>query len=310
LFVCSICCCRLCGVCFLNMAAEAQPVVSEIESLLDQCSPEELNGILQAIEGGESLESVMAQAPAPAPPAPAAAAVQAQAPSIAPVPPSAPPPGAGARRPVPGNLKAQAGGATGEQPQAMMAMDDVKAMLDQHSAMVLNEVRKLLPTAAPQVAPAPQAVACTPGPEPPQALATVPPDADSINMETLTKVLVERDNEVKDLEAKLAELQEVLMAKDRRVADLGGELDHAVREVRHRQLDLEFQQLKLEERVRSNAELEQAHRMLTAKVEEANLNARHAALDVELCRQTPRSVRVQGSLPWTLRKNRLPGSGM
>eukprot|EP00929_Paragymnodinium_shiwhaense_P098854 TRINITY_DN60366_c0_g1_i1.p1 TRINITY_DN60366_c0_g1~~TRINITY_DN60366_c0_g1_i1.p1 ORF type:complete len:273 (-),score=95.92 TRINITY_DN60366_c0_g1_i1:192-1010(-) len=272
------------------MAAAEQPVVNEIEALLDQCSPEELTNILQAIEG-EQAGGVPAEAGAPVMPR-------------APVPPAAPPPSSGARRPVPGNLKAQAAAGTGGAEAASgpsLGMDDVKAMLDQHSAMVLNEVRKLIPAGT-------SAEAAYSAP--PQPLAVVQPGSDGIDMETLTKVLVDRDNEVKELEAKLAELQDVLSQKDKRLSDLGGELDHAVREVRHRQLDLEFQQLKLEERVRSNAELEQAHRMLTAKVEEANLNARHAALDVELCRQTPRSVRVQGSLPWTLRKNRLPGSGL
>jgi hypothetical protein len=78
--------------------------------------------------------------------------------------------------------------------------------------------------------------------------------------------------------------------------------------VRHRQLDLEFQQLKLEERTRCNNDLEQAHRSLTARVEDANRDSRHAALDVDLGRTTPRSARVQGSLPWMLRKNRPPGA--
>jgi len=93
------------------------------------------------------------------------------------------------------------------------------------------------------------------------------------------------------------------------VADLGGELDRTVREVRHKQLDLEFQQLKLEERVRCNAELEQSQRKLTQRVEEASLNSRHAALDVEMCLATPRTLRAQGTLPWTVRKNRLPSMG-
>merc|ERR1711957_556305 len=94
-----------------------------------------------------------------------------------------------------------------------------------------------------------------------------------------------------------------LASKDKRVADLGGDLDAAMREVRHRQLDLEFQQLKLEERVRSNAELENQQRNLTARVEEASLQARHAAIDAAV--MTPRTMRAQGQLPWVLRKTRL-----
>merc|ERR1719336_2176087 len=99
---------------------------------------------------------------------------------------------------------------------------------------------------------------------------------DTFDLGTLTRTLTERDNEVQALEKQLDELQEVLADKDRRVEELTGELDKTVREVRHKQLDLEFQQLKLEERVRSNSELEQAQRKLTAHVEEASLNARHA----------------------------------
>ncbi|CAJ1338993.1 unnamed protein product, partial [Effrenium voratum] len=109
---------------------------------------------------------------------------------------------------------------------------------------------------------------------------------------------------------RLAELQADLSAKDKKVSELGGELDVTMREVRHRQLDLEFQQLKLEEKVRNNAELEQAQRVLTARVEEATLQARHAALEADLGRYTPRgALHAQGTLPWTLRKGRLPAVG-
>lgn len=134
----------------------------------------------------------------------------------------------------------------------------------------------------------------------------IPKGAETIDTAVLTQALMERDHEVKELEARLASLQEQLAVKDKRVGDLGVELDGTMREVRHRQLDLEFQQLKLEERVRSNAEMEQLQRNLTARVEEAGLTARHAALDVDISRNmnTPRAMRVQGSLPWTLRKNR------
>jgi len=76
-----------------------------------------------------------------------------------------------------------------------------------------------------------------------------------------------------------------------------------MREVRHRQLDLEFQQLKLEERVRSNAELEQQQRHLAVCAEEASLSARHAAIDAAA--MTPRSFRAQGQLPWVLRKRNM-----
>merc|ERR1711879_109664 len=128
-------------------------------------------------------------------------------------------------------------------------------------------------------------------------------------MDLLTRAVAMRDQEVKELETKLASMQADLSTKDRRVADLSGELDVALREKRHRQLDLEFQQLKLEERVRSNVELEQAQQSLVMRVNEAGLNARHAALDADLDRTMAGTVRVQGSLPWTWRKTRPIMSG-
>jgi len=302
--------------------AGSSPVVGEIAQLLDQCSSDELNNILAAIQGGEDplglAQSNVQQGaqlspmPIPPPPPPFTPGVDpvtmangaevlfcdAQAGNAAgrerqPVPPSAPPPGNG-RRPVAANLKRAE-----EQPQPQhVTVDDVKALLDEHSNKVLQEVRNI-------VAPGIQNQALS-LPSPPTAGADgAQNQLEFVDMDTLTSVLVDRDREVRDLEAKLAELQQELGMKDKYVADLGTELDVAVREVRHKQLDLEFQQLKLEERVRSNAELEQAQNMLTQRVEEAGLTARHAAIEVEMCRSTPRSVRVQGSLPWTLRKNRI-----
>merc|ERR1712151_426320 len=154
-------------------------------------------------------------------------------------------------------------------------------MLENHSSNMLVEVRKMLPYVG------------------------VASNAEGgVDMEMLTKVLTMRDQEVKELEAELASLQAELSAKDRRVADLGGELEVALREVRHRQLDLEFQQLKLEERVRNNTEMEQAQKSLVMRVDEAGLNARHAALDADMGRTMAGTVRVQGSLPWTWRKTR------
>jgi len=171
-------------------------------------------------------------------------------------------------------------------------MAEIKKVLEQHSASVVSEVRKLLPVAPPGES----------------VVQMVPMDV--LDLGTLTHTLTQRDKEVKALEAQLSDLQAELAQKDKQVAELGGELDRTVREVRHKQLDLEFQQLKLEERVRSNAELEQNQRRLTARMEEASLNARHAALDVDMCLATPRTLRAQGSLPWTVRKNRLPAMGM
>lgn len=192
---------------------------------------------------------------------------KAPAPAIQPVPPSAPPPGTSNRRPPPSNIK---------RPERFE--DDLQQRLDEQRELLLLEVRRMLPPGA---------------------------DGSSLDLALLSQILVDREAEIKVLEAQLGDLHSELTEKDRRAADLGSELDATLREVRHRQLDLEFQQLKLEERVRSNAELEQAQRQLSARVEEAALRARHAAIDAEACRTTPRGLRVQGSLPWMLRKNRL-----
>ncbi|CAE7767564.1 unnamed protein product, partial [Symbiodinium sp. CCMP2592] len=230
------------------MAQDAQ-VVDEIAQLLDQCKPEELNEILASIESSGSAGSLQ------------------------PVPPAGPPPGG--RRPMPGIKPTEAEG-------NVLSKDEIRKLLDEHSAGVISEVRKLIPSISTGV-------------------------MDTIDIATLTQALAERDQEVKVLEARLAELQTDLSQKDKHVAELGGELDATLREVRHRQLDLEFQQLKLEEKVRNNAELEQAQRVLTARVEEASLQARHAALDEDMSRYTPRGgMHAQGTLPWTLRRSRLP----
>jgi len=298
---------------------EASPDVADIEQLLNQCTPEELASILQSIEDGASGQVAPQAAGACQDTAASGAATAAQrqpaseeppavaaAPKPSPAPPSAPPPTGAGRRPAPGvrHKQAEADASTvaaadlevaGDNHQ--LTMDEIKRLLQEHSAGMMSEVRKLVTAPPAQTQSALQ-----------------PVGGDKIDMGTLTQALAERDREVKMLEARLAELQGDLEVKDKRVAELGADLDITVREVRHRQLDLEFQQLKLEERVRSNAELEQAQRNLTARVEEASLNARHAALDADAGRQmmTPRSqaLRAQGSLPWTLRKNRLPAMGM
>lgn len=161
-------------------------------------------------------------------------------------------------------------------------------MLAEHSASLLAEVRRLVPDTPIAVLTAPSALC-----------------EDGIGAASLAKALGDRESEVLALEARLGELRAALTAKDKRMEFLSTNLDATIREVRHRQLDLEFQQLKLEERVRANSELENSQRQLTAQVEEASLTARHAAIDVDACRTTPRAVRVQGSLPWTLRKSKV-----
>jgi chromosome segregation ATPase len=168
-----------------------------------------------------------------------------------------------------------------EEEEPKITLSEAKQLLDAHGNNMLDEVRKMLPYMG--------AAAGVEG---------------SVDMDMLAKMLAMRDEEVKELEMQLRDLQAHLSSKDRRVADLTGELDMAMREVRHRQLDLEFQQLKLEERVRSNAELEQAQKSLMARVDEAGLNARHAALDADMGRSMAGSMRLQGSLPWTYRKSR------
>lgn len=265
---------------------DALPLVNEIACLLDQCSPEELNNILEVIENGDGCTALEALNGGEAPGG-----------NAEPVPPNGPPPANGnARRPVPGIKRSNSGG----EGEAVVSVGEMKKLLEEHSAGVLDEVRKMVNF--PTEKPAPIVAAS-------KVPASEAELQGSFSLETLTQVLAQRDQEVKGLEANLGELQDRASSKDRRIMELNGELDAAIREVRHRQLDLEFQQLKLEERVRSNNELEQAHRALTARVEDANRETRHAALDVDLSRSLPRTARVQGSLPWMLRKNRPWGTG-
>eukprot|EP00930_Biecheleria_cincta_P073335 TRINITY_DN60632_c0_g1_i1.p1 TRINITY_DN60632_c0_g1~~TRINITY_DN60632_c0_g1_i1.p1 ORF type:complete len:266 (+),score=75.27 TRINITY_DN60632_c0_g1_i1:98-895(+) len=251
------------------------PAIEEIAALLDQCKPEELNEILASIEGAGGAVPELTQQPK------------------APVPPPAPPPG-NSRRPVRPGMKPVEGLSGAPPPPAaptspsggggnVIGMEEIKRILEEHSADVMLEVRKMIPSISTGA-------------------------MEGIDIGTLTQALSERDQEVKNLEARLSALHMDLSSKDKMVMELGQELDTTMREVRHRQLDLEFQQLKLEEKVRNNAELEQAQRVLTARVEEASLTARHAALEADMSQQyTPRgTMRAQGSLPWTLRKNRLP----
>lgn len=172
-----------------------------------------------------------------------------------------------------------------------ITMDELKNLLAEHSMGVMSEVQKMLPGIG--------------APPADSGWATMP-TSDGIDLAALTQALVERDREVQQLEERLSTLQTELRTKDQRVAELTEELDQTVREVRHRQLDLEFHQLKLEERVRANAELEQLQGVLSSRVEEASLSARHAALDMNMPPMTPRSLRAQGSLPWALRKGRSP----
>lgn len=267
--------------------AEGQ-LVDEIASLLDQCSPDELANILDALDNGGLAEQLLdedAQARAPASltaPLPGASGQEAGSPPQV-LPPSLPPPES--KRPVPAGAFKPAG--AGDQDQ--IALTDAKKLLEDHSSAVVSEVRRMAPY---------------------MGMSSNGGGGEGLDLETLTKVLAARDDEVKELEGRLSEMQAELSAKDRRVADLGGELDLAIREVRHRQLDLEFQQLKLDETVRNNTEMEQAAKTLAARVDEASLNARHAALDIDMGRNMPGLMRAQGTLPWTVRKKRPGSSGL
>jgi len=263
-------------------------VMTEVADLLDQCSPEELQDILKALEGG-SLSSPRTNATT------APLSIQNYQPTTQlprgqaqnPVPPAKPPPATSGRQPPNKRLVEEVlRDVGGSSEPAQLTRDEIKALMEQHSVNVVNEVQRLLSSTELQ--------------------SVSQRHGDTIDVGTLARGLTERDCEVQALEKQLDELQIVLAEKDRRVEELTGELDKTVREVRHKQLDLEFQQLKLEERVRSNSELEQSQRKLTAHVEEASLNARHAALDMDMSLATPRALRAQGSLPWTVRKNRLP----
>jgi len=200
----------------------------------------------------------------------------AAAPPLQVLPPSSAPPGS--RRPAPAGVRIP--GSSSEQ-EEQIPLSDAKKLLEDHSAAVVTEVRRMVPY-----------------------IGMSNSGGEALDLETLTKVLAARDEEVKELEGRLINIQAELSTKDRRVADLGSDLDLAIRELRHRQLDLEFQQLKLEETVRNNAEMEQAAKNLAVRVDEASLTARHAALDIDMGRSMPGLMRAQGTLPWTVRKKR------
>lgn len=271
--------------------------------MLDQCTPEDLNSILQKLEVNSSpqetaqvLASLQSQSVPMTQPMqsvqPFAAYPMAVVPPMAPVPPAAPSPG---RRPRPGNMQpvsASPGALAGE--SVTITMEQLQGILAEHSMGVLSEVQRMLPLGATAAS----------------TLAGVVQGVDGVDISPLAQAVLERDCEVRELEERLASLQLELQGKDQRIAALSNELDSTVREVRHRQLDLEFHQLKLEERVRSNAELEQLQNRLTTQVEEVSLSARHAALDMQMSPMTPRSLCAQGSLSWTLRsKGRSPLNG-
>jgi len=286
------------------MAAQAPEtvMVDEIASLLEKCSAEELSNILQKIESGsrattpvpldpssgelqqdhsEGVETVHETLAigASSPNQPSAESPGTNALLVPTAPTGAPPPNGRKAR----TMKGKATNGTDELPPGMIAISDLMQILEEHGASAMQDVKNTVP------------------------LAQCAEAGEAIDVGVLAAALLERDREVQQLETKLAELQATLTEKDNNVADLNGALDQAVREVRHRQLDLELQQLKLEERIRANAELEMAQRGLCARIEEVQLQARHAALDMELSQTltTPRGLRAQGALPWTLRKNRL-----
>eukprot|EP00927_Polykrikos_kofoidii_P059751 TRINITY_DN54887_c0_g1_i1.p1 TRINITY_DN54887_c0_g1~~TRINITY_DN54887_c0_g1_i1.p1 ORF type:complete len:393 (-),score=51.34 TRINITY_DN54887_c0_g1_i1:90-1148(-) len=121
----------------------------------------------------------------------------------------------------------------------------------------------------------------------------------------IARLLSDRYRQEQELERHLAKLEELASVKEVRVSRINRDLETALREVRHHRLDVEFQQLKIEELLRSNAELEQSQCKPTCHVDALTLQAKHAAIDAEQCCATPRSVQVQGTLAWTLRKSKV-----
>jgi len=182
-------------------------------------------------------------------------------------------------------------GAPAEVAVPAVTLSQLRGLLQDYSANMLAEVHQLL---------------LQPDSSPPSEAPWA--STETLDMQLLASTLVDRDRQVRQLEEQLAGLQAELAHKEQRVAHFDEELAEATRLLRHRQLDLELQQLRLEERVRSNAELEQAQRTLSTRVEEVHWSARHAAIDLQLAPMTPRSLRAQGSLPWMMRKTRSPGA--
>lgn len=156
---------------------------------------------------------------------------------------------------------------------------------------------ELPPLVAQAKAPAPEAAAAPPPPPPPQE------PMSPLSTKTLASVIGSRDIEVRLLEAELEELHAILADRDARVEALGEEVNNAVRQVRHRQLDLEYHHLKLEDRIRANTELESSKQALTMEIDRLQLEQRHAEIDLDSSRGSE-LLRIQGSLPWALRAGR------
>lgn len=256
---------------------------AEIAHLLNQCSPEELERILRELESGDGTDGAEgADCATPRETPPRAASTWS-----GPPPSPQPPP----QRRVASTAATAASGS-----------EVVYAPVPPAAPPPAGGVRRPAPSvakrhsAAPAPAPAPCAAGASGGVVGPEVAAL----AAGVGTEALGQALAERDREAACLEARLAELHGTLAAKEQRANSLSTELEDVVRQVRHQKLDLEFQMLKLEERLRSNAEAELAQRACEARPQRSTED-----LSLGMCRglpaASPITMRLQGSLPWTLR---------
>jgi len=270
------------------MDPDEMPGVSEIAAMLDHCTPEELSGILRSIHSGSAAGEADEQRPGRRTGSPQ------RPPPMTPTPPSGPAPASSGRRPPPpsGRPGSSRGGHAqrltydGEAVLATgITMSEVQDTLRENVKGVLREVHHMKTSSASQVAPRPQG-------------------DDVLSVELLSKAFMERNSEMERLDSEYSAMRNELLVQDTFIAELSNELEMTLREVRHRRLDLELHQLKLEERIRSNAELEQIQRNMSTRIEELGVVARHAELAAASCSSScsPSGVvRAQGSLPWTLR---------
>lgn len=193
-------------------------------------------------------------------------------------------------------------------------VDDVKRLLEQHGANLLAEVRRLMP----------EAWKAEPSGKTQTSILMHSPDVD---VEVLGRSLADQDREIKVLEERVAELQAQLDAKDGKAVEVDNALEHAVRDTRHRQVDLEIRERSLAGQQRGNAEVERTQRPQAyfddpRVMPQAGLRTTNSAGTGLCCADvsalggdgaggagmTALFVHAQGTPPWVLRKSRLWGA--
>jgi len=111
----------------------------------------------------------------------------------------------------------------------------------------------------------------------------------------LPSLLAAKSTEVAALQAKLASLHAGLANQDETLNNLGMKLENSVHGMRQKRSDLEFQQLKLEERLSENFSLEETCMVLNARFSRLYQEVEHESLALqERPNTSPSTVPIQG----------------